>query len=99
MDKSGTFFPPILSAHYLNINSQYKDIFEFQSFSFAFGISEHNTTSKFSYKFIAYGGNHEESIIKLTCPRGFILVKDINENNLDDIDFIWRPLQFPASVT
>lgn len=76
----------------------YKDISQHRPLVADFDAAEHCPKSTFPYRWIVYGGNHWETLVKVTRPRGFVLVKSKDDNRLDDVDFIWRPLEFSPLV-
>ena len=58
----------------------------------------YNPHSIFPHKWLVYGGNYWDTLQKVVKPRGFTLVKSKDDESLSQIDFIWRPVQFPHSV-
>ncbi len=59
---------------------------------------EKDPNSKFPYKYIVFGGNHSDLVAKILRPRGFAKAAWKEDDPIDDIDFIWRPVNFSPKV-
>jgi len=79
-------------------SSLYKNISQLHPLLSDFEAIEQDTKSTFPYKWILYGGNYWDTVTKVVRPRGFNLVKAKDDDKLEDINFIWRPIQFSYLV-
>jgi len=79
-------------------DDHYKNLSQLHPLLSDFEAVEKNEKATFPYKWMVYGGNHWETLIKVVKPRGFTLVKTKEEDHLEEIDFIWRPIQFSNLV-
>lgn len=63
-----------------------------------FEAIEHNSDSTFPHKFIAFIGNYSDLVAKILRPRGFTRVLWKETDPINEIDFIWKPTNFPPKV-
>lgn len=76
----------------------YKDVSQLHPLGEDFVSVVHYPKSVFPYKWIVYGGNYWDTVLKVIKPRGFTLVKTKDEETLNQIDLIWKPVPFSHSV-
>lgn len=57
-----------------------------------------NPHSAFPYKYMVYGGNHWETLVAVVKPRGFQIIPIKEDDHLDNMDLIWKPIQFSNKV-
>eukprot|EP00826_Nyctotherus_ovalis_P021112 TRINITY_DN1674_c0_g3_i1.p1 TRINITY_DN1674_c0_g3~~TRINITY_DN1674_c0_g3_i1.p1 ORF type:complete len:106 (-),score=18.76 TRINITY_DN1674_c0_g3_i1:23-340(-) len=90
---------PVTTSEHSEPPAFFKDVSQLHPLLSDFEAVEQDAKSTFPYKWIVYGGNYWDTVTKVIRPRGFNLVKTKDDDKLEDISFIWKPLQFSYLVT